>query len=126
MEIPTGHQAVMPYLMLADSAKFIDFTQKVFGAEVTFKRMREDEKTIMHSEINVNGSTIMFCDATDKFREQTCNFFVYVESADNSYEKALQCEGKSVMELSDQDYGRTCGVIDPSGNTWWITSVSDK
>jgi len=27
------------------------------------------------------------------------------------------------MQLSDQSYGRTCGVKDPCGNSWWITSV---
>ena len=30
----------------------------------------------------------------------------------------------TVMGLSDQDYGRTCGLTDPLGNVWWITSVN--
>ena len=45
------------------------------------------------------------------------------ENADESYKKAIDEGATTVMELSDQDYGRTCGVSDPFGNTWWITSV---
>ena len=64
MNIPKGHQAVMPYLILKDAQNFISFTQKVFNAAVTAQHVREDQKTIMHAEIQINGSIIMFADAT--------------------------------------------------------------
>ena len=123
MEIPKGHQAVMPYLMLNSASEFIEFVKKVFGGEQTFKRMR-DEQRIMHAEVQVNGSTIMFCDSTEEWPAQTANLFIYVENADEAFHKAIAAGAEEVMELSDQDYGRTCGVKDPVGNTWWITSVS--
>ena len=34
MNIPEGHQAVMPYLMLDDAAGFIQFIKDVFDAEI--------------------------------------------------------------------------------------------
>lgn len=123
MEIPKGHQAVMPYLMLADANKFIEFTQKVFNASETFKRLREDNKTIMHAEIQISGSTIMFCDATEQWKPHTANMFVYVANADETYQKAIDNGATTVMEPANQDYGRSCGVKDPCGNIWWITSV---
>ncbi|MEJ7681898.1 MAG: VOC family protein [Segetibacter sp.] len=123
MEIPKGHQAVMPYLMLADANKFIEFTQKVFNASKTFKRLREDNKTIMHAEIQISGSTIMFCDATEQWKPHTANMFVYVANADETYQKAIDNRAITVMEPANQDYGRSCGVKDPCGNIWWITSV---
>jgi uncharacterized glyoxalase superfamily protein PhnB len=49
--------------------------------------------------------------------------FVYVDNADEIYQKALQEGAVSIMEPADQSYGRSCGVEDPYGNTWWITSV---
>ena len=123
MKIPNGHQTIMPYLIVPGAEKFSAFMQKVFGAEETFKRLREDEKTVMHAEIKIGNSTIMFADATDKFKSNTAALFIYVENADASYKKAIDEGAATVMELSDQDYGRTCGVSDPFGNTWWITSV---
>ncbi|MFA6083356.1 VOC family protein [Mucilaginibacter sp.] len=123
MEIPKVHQAVMPYLMLQNAAGFINFTEAVFNADVAMQKNRENENLIMHSEINISGSTIMFCDASDNLRIATANLFIYVDDADKTYHLAIENGATTVMELSDQDYGRTCGVIDPFGNTWWITSI---
>ncbi|MBE9460342.1 VOC family protein [Dyadobacter subterraneus] len=123
IKIPNGHQTIMPYLMLESAEKFIDFTTKVFSAEVTFKKMRDDTDVVMHSEIRINGSTIMFCDSTEKWKTETANLFIYVEDADESYQKALSEGATTIMEPADQDYGRSCGVTDPSGNVWWVTSV---
>ncbi|MGW8123999.1 VOC family protein [Roseivirga echinicomitans] len=124
MKIPQGHQTVMPYLMLNNAEGFSEFATKVFKANVNMVKLREDEKTIMHSELMIGASTIMFCSATEQFPPQTANLFVYVPNADEAYLKALKNGATSVMDLSDQDYGRTCGVLDPYGNTWWITSVN--
>ena len=125
MNLPKGHQTIMPYLMLDGALKFIDFTKAIFDAEVNIEihTLREDQKTVLHSEIQIGGSTIMFTDATKQWQTQTANLFIYVESADQTYIKALDFGAESVMGLSDQDYGRTCGVKDPFGNVWWITSL---
>ncbi|WP_421978678.1 VOC family protein [Roseivirga seohaensis] len=123
MKIPEGHQSVMPYLILPEAENFSEFAKQVFDAKVSLTRLREDEKTIMHSELIIGNSTIMFAGATEQFSPQTANLFVYVDNADETYKKALDNGASSVMGLSNQDYGRTCGVLDPFGNTWWITSV---
>ncbi len=124
MKIPNGHQVVMPYLIVNNASDFIDFTKSVFGSEVIFQKMR-DENTIMHAEIQIGGSTIMFADATEQFKPQTANLFVYVADADEIYHKSLSEGATSIMELSDQDYGRTCGIKDAFDNVWYITSVTD-
>jgi len=123
MKIPNGHQAVMPYLMLVDAAKFIVFCQKVFNATLLSSRKRDDGVTIMHAEVNIDGSTIMFSEASKEWKPATSNMFVYVDNADKTYQLAVDAGAVTIMELSDQDYGRTCGVTDPFGNVWWITSV---
>ncbi len=123
MNIPAGYQAVMPYLILIDANKFIAFVQAVFGAELKSSHMREDSTTIMHAEVIIGGSTVMFAEATDQYHQQAAGLFVYVDNADTCYHSALENGAASLMELSDQPYGRTCGVKDPCGNTWWVTSV---
>lgn len=122
MNIPIGHQAVMPYLMLEDAVGFIGFVKKVFDAEITHESMRDG--IVGHCEAQIGGSTIMFSNSRDQWTPQTANMFVYVENADETYAKAVENGSQTVMPPDDQDYGRSCGVTDPFGNTWWITSVA--
>jgi PhnB protein len=122
MNLPSGHQAIMPYLILKDASEFIEFTKKVFGAENSNKQIRDDG-TIMHAEIIINGSTIMVTEQNQDWAKQTSNLFIYVPNVDETYKKALENGATNLMELSDQDYGRTCGITDSFGNVWWITSI---
>ena len=123
MNIPETHQAVMRYLIVNDASRLIDFAQKVFGATVSYSELRDDSKKVRHAEMQIDGSTIMLADATEQWKEQTTNLFVYVENADKAYNTSLENGATSLMELSDQSYGRTCGVTDRVGNVWWITSM---
>lgn len=123
MNIPIGHQVIMPYLMLNGATGFAGFMQRVFDARVTFSRLREDSDVVMHSELQVSGATIMFCDATDQWPVQTANMFIYVPDADSTYAAAIEAGSESIMPPADQNYGRACGVKDPYGNVWWITSI---
>jgi PhnB protein len=120
--IPANYQTVMPYLVLMNAAGFLDFTEKIFGAKETFK-VKSEKNTIMHAEIMIGDSTIMFADANEKFNVQTAGLFVYVNNADETYNRALEAGAIVKTALSDQQYGRTGGVTDPFGNTWWITSI---
>ena len=124
MQIPESHQAVMPYLMLKNGLAFIEFTENVFNATPGMQRMRDDApEAIMHAEILIGGSTIMIADTNEQWPVANAYLFVYVDDADATYKLALEHGASTVMDLSDQDYGRTCGILDPFGNTWWITSV---
>jgi uncharacterized glyoxalase superfamily protein PhnB len=126
MNIPEGHQAIMPYLIVNGAGEFIEFVKKVFDGELTHIVFFEDSKTVMHAQVMINGSTIMLCDSSEKWKQQTSHLFVYVVSADDTYKKSLEHGAMSLMVLSNQEYGRTCGVTDPFGNVWWITSVIEK
>ncbi len=121
-KLPANHQAVMPYLILDDAQRFIEFTQTVFGASLLTRHMREDGQAIMHAEISIGGCTIMFGEATPEWKAATAGLFIYVDDADKVYAAALANSATSVMPVMDKDYGRTCGVMDPTGNTWWITA----
>ena len=123
MHIPPQHQGLMPYLVLNNAAAFTRFTQNVFNAAITVTQKRENSELYMHCELQVNGQTIMYCDATPEWPPATAHLFVYTENADDSFHKAIAAGATVVMELRNEPYGRTCGVTDPCGNTWWITSV---
>lgn len=121
-KIPEGYPTITPYLIIKNAAAFIQFTQNVFNAELVNKHMR-DENVIMHGEIKIGNSIIMFADSTPEYVPMNAGLFIYVEDADASFKKALDNGASIVTALSDQSYGRSGGVKDAFGNTWWITSV---
>lgn len=120
--IPDNYPTVMPYLIIENATAFIQFMQDVFDATLSNKHMR-DENIIMHAELKTGNSMIMLADSTTQFPPSNAGLFIYVEDADITYKKALAKGATALTELSDQSYGRTGGVKDPFGNTWWITSV---
>jgi len=120
MEIPKNYQRLMPYLVMKNAAGFIPFTSKVFGAIESCKVLR-DEKTIMHAEVMIGGSTVMFADATEQYPPRNAGLFVFVENADETYRKAIESGFTSITRIGDQPYGRSGGIRDPFGNEWWIT-----
>lgn len=122
LNIPDGHQSVMPYLIVNNATAFLSFMQEVFGATERYKEMR-DEQTIRHAEAVIGNSTIMFADSIPDWEPSPAGLFIYVVDADSAYKKALDLGATSIMPIEDKDYGRTCGIKDPFGNTWWITSV---
>ena len=122
VNIPEGYPQLMPYLVVEGAAAFMAFTQKVFGATEKFKTMR-DEQLIMHAEISIGTSVIMLADATDVYRAQPAGLFVYVGDCDEVYKNALANGATTKMPPADQEYGRSAGVNDVFGNTWWITTA---
>ena len=121
VNIPTGYQQVMPYLIIKGAAEFITFTQQVFGAEEKMRHWR-DEQIIMHAELTVGDCVIMQADATGDYEPRTGGFFIYVADTDAIYAKALNAGAKVISPVADMPYGRSGGVVDPFGNTWWITT----
>lgn len=120
-KIPENYQTLMTYLIVKDAQRFIRFMEEIFGAKETYKQMR-DEHNIRHAELSVGECTIMLADATPEFPVAVGGFFIFVKDVDKTYAEALEKGAKAVTEISDQDYGRTGGIEDPFGNTWWITS----
>lgn len=123
VNIPKDYNRVMPYLILKDPGQFFEFTKQVFNATEKMRHVHESNG-LVHGEILIGDSCIMFGGSGEQWEQMPAGLFVYVENADETFQKALDAGGTVVMGLSDQEYGRTCGVKDPTGNTWWITSIN--
>jgi PhnB protein len=124
MNIPQQYTGLMPYLIIKNAKGFSDFMQTVFTATEQMI-MPGEHDSIMHGELKINDSVLMFAEASDQFHVMNAGMFIYVENADETYNKALEAGATTIpgQEPSDKTYGRSCGVTDPYGNTWWITSV---
>lgn len=125
MNIPEPYNAVMPYLIVKDAKAFLQFLIDVFTARQLNVHYRDENNSeiIMHAEADMNGSIIMLAEATEQYQVQNAGLFIYVENADETYNKALAKGAVVVTPLADQQYGRSGGVKDSFGNVWWITSA---
>lgn len=120
MQVPSNYNRLMPYLILPNAGGFIPFMEEVFGATLQLTVPRS-EGVIMHAELRIGDAVIMFADATEQFAAHPAGLFIYVENADETYQKALAAGASSLMEPAKMDYGYTCGFHDPFGNDWWAT-----
>lgn len=120
--LPENYQTVMPYLIVRRAADLRRFLLEVFDGRELQTVMREGGDAIMHGEVQVGGSTIMFAEATDQWPPITAGLYINVADADAAYALALSKGATSIMAPVDQPYGRSGGVTDPFGNVWWITT----
>jgi PhnB protein len=124
MKIPQQYNQLMPYLILKGTIRFKGFMTEVFDAKEQLM-VPGNDGTVMHGELRIGDAVIMFAEAGGQFSVMNAGMYIHVDNADETYKKALAAGAITVegQEPSDKDYGRTCGVKDPFGNTWWITSV---
>lgn len=124
MKIPVQYNQLMPYLIIKGTEDFKKFMEKVFDAKEQMIVPGEDG-TVMHGELRVGNAVIMYAESGGQFAVMNAGMYIHVDNADATYKKALAAGAVTVegQEPSDKDYGRTCGVNDPFGNTWWITSL---
>lgn len=123
MNIPKQYNRLMPYLILKHTDKFKKFMADVFDAKEQSIVPGSDD-TVMHGELRIGDAVIMFGEASAQFTVMNAGMYIHVDNADETYKKALAAGAVTIegQEPSDKDYGRTCGVKDPFGNTCWITS----
>lgn len=120
--IPSKYNRVMPYLTVPNATEFVNFTTAVFGA-VEISRMGPPDGPIMHGEIKIADSVIMFSDASDDNSAESAVLMIYVENVDEVYKKALATGAKSRGEPVNQFYGdRIAKIEDSNGIHWAISS----
>jgi PhnB protein len=121
MKIPEGYLPVMPYLIIKDAHKFIEFAKNIFSATLRYEHPRS-EGVIMHAELQVQQAVIMFCDATEEYQPRSAGMFLYLDNADEIYGKAVAAGCKILTGLENRSYGRGFGLEDEWGNQWWVNT----
>jgi PhnB protein len=127
--IPDEYHSVQPYLLVEGAAGLIEFIRSTFetGEPMT---MPQPDGRIGHAEIRVGDSVVMLADASTAegvSGPMPATVMAYVEDADKTYQRALEAGATSLREPQDMFYGdRSAGIVDPSGNHWWIhTHIED-
>ncbi len=120
MHIPPGFGTVDPYIFADNAERLVSFLIQGLGGAETCRTMRGD--TIANCQVAIGTTTLMVSDATERFPSSRASFYLYVENADESMQRALDAGASLVMDVTDMPYDdRQGGVADPSGNLWWIS-----
>ena len=126
--IPEGFHTVTPVLCLDDARPAIEWYKRVLGAVEVSSHPGPDGK-IMHGEIRIGGSPIMFHDAMMGFKGPKAlggspvGLWIYVEDSETLFNRAA-AEGVEIgMPYGDQFWGDRCGAFtDPFGYVWTIAT----
>lgn len=123
---PEIYHSVTPYLIVEDAERLLRFMLEAFGAEQR-DIMRTPDGRIMHAEVRIGDSVIMFSVSNDENPPTRSMLVLYVEDVDAVYRQALEAGGVSTRAPQDEFYGdRSGGVSDAFGNQWWLsTHVED-
>jgi uncharacterized glyoxalase superfamily protein PhnB len=119
---PEGVPSIQPYLHLRDSEKMIPFLEHAFGGMVQGHVPTSPEGHVLHATIQIGDNTLEVDEAHGEFQPMPCHLHLHVEDADAMYARAVRAGATSIDAPSDKPYGRSGGVKDPFGNSWFMTS----
>ncbi len=120
--IPDGCSRVIPYLVVPNVGKQIQFLQQVFEAIISDKTTLPDG-TIMHAHVRIGDSSMMMGQMPPGQNPVTAMLYMYVADADAIYHRAIAAGASSISPMTDEFYGDRVGAVkDAAGNQWYIAS----
>jgi len=125
--VPEGVPNLMPYFHPIGAPKMIEFLQQAFDAEAVAVH-QSPQGAVLHAKVRIGTSVVEMGEAHGPYQPRPMHFMMYVEDADEWYERAMKAEGAiSISRPANQAYGgRTGTVQDPFGNTWYLSSQVPK
>lgn len=118
---PSGHNAVAPYLIVADAEAALHFVKSVFGVEPILLMRREDG-SVMHAEVKIDDSIVMIGQGDGP----ASHVHIYLDDVDAAIARALAAGATLVQPAGEKGDGdRRGGVRDPTGTHWWLGRMMD-
>lgn len=120
---PIDYPELSPYLMVKGAPRVIEFLKTVFDGE-ELRRFDHPDGKVAHAEVRIGSSVVMLAEGSHGYPAFAAWLHLYVPDVDVSYRRALEAGATSVQEPQQKpgDPDRRGGVLDPAGNTWWISS----
>ncbi len=129
--IRQGFHSVTPCLVVIDADKAIEFYSRAFGAQENYRNYAPDGKSIMYAEIKIGDSIVTLSDefpnmnsfAPPTTGKSPVSLYLYVENADEVFNRALSEGGQAILPMTDAFWGDRYGQLkDPSGHIWSIAT----
>ncbi|MEQ8878377.1 MAG: VOC family protein [Cyclobacteriaceae bacterium] len=118
---PEGYNSVSPYFVVDGAHKLIALLIKIFDAE-ELRKYDMPDGTIMHAEIKIDDSVLMFGNASAQFPPNQLLTHIYVSDVDKTFKKAIElgCELLEAPKEREGDPDRRASFRDFAGNVWSI------
>lgn len=126
--VPDGYHTLTPSLNLRGAAAAVEFYKAAFGAVERF-RMPGPEGEIMHGELQIGDSVVMFCDETPSWGAVSpatvggcpLSLNLYVPDCDGQTDRAVAAGAEVLRPPTTYPWGeRSSMVKDPFGYRWAI------
>ena len=122
MYIPEGFGTMFPYVVVKDAERFVAFLKSAFDAR-ELGRTQPPGLPISNARLRIGTTSFMVSSGGEGFAPQPTSFYLFVENADEAVARAVRHGGKQISQVADMPYGdRQGGVVDPCGNTWWVST----
>jgi uncharacterized glyoxalase superfamily protein PhnB len=119
---PEGVTSVQPYLHLVGAEKMIPFLEQAFGGVVSGHVPKSEDGKVLHATVQIGDTTLELDEAHGEFQPMPCHLHLHVADADAMYARAITAGATSIEAPSNKPYGRSGGVKDSFGNSWYVTS----
>ncbi|AZP12948.1 VOC family protein [Undibacterium parvum] len=120
MLIPPGFNTVTPYFFVEGADRFIEFLVHGLGGIEIGRHMNGDR--IANAQVRLGTSTVMVSEASNGFPAMPASYYLYVENADESMQRAIAAGGTKIMDVANMPYqDRQGGIKDQFGNLWWLS-----
>lgn len=119
---PEGFGTVSGYLFSENPEELINFLKKAFYAEEFSRSINPQNGDIANVILKIGSSCFMISQARGQFLNMRAAFYLYVDDVDKMHQRAVDHGAQVEFEPADMAYeDRQSGIIDPSGNYWWIS-----
>ena len=100
----------------------IDFLKNAFFAEEINRSINPNNGDIANCILKIGDSCFMISQAREPFLNMKTSLYLFVENVEEIHKNAIKNGATLMFEVEDMPYGdRQSGIIDPSGNYWWIS-----
>ena len=121
---PAGYSTINPFLITRDADDLIRFLTEVFdGIDHPDARTIDDDGLLLHAELQIGGTTVMFAERKPGWPFLPALLQVYVDDVDTTLERAAS-RGAEIVTRPTEFFGDIFSrFIDPWQNMWWVYST---
>ncbi|MFN6547328.1 VOC family protein [Mycolicibacterium nivoides] len=118
---PAGFSTINPFIVARDADGLIRFLTDVFdGVDHPDARTVDDDGLLLHAELQIGGSTVMFAERKPDWPFTPALLQVYVDDVEAVLDRAA-AGGAEIITRPTEFYGDTFSrFLDPWRNLWWV------
>lgn len=132
--IPKAHLAAIPYIIVDNATRAIEFYKASFGA-TELVRLNDPSGKILHAELLIGNASLMLADEFPEMGYRSPKsiggspiaLLLYVHDVDAFFATALAGGATETVALADQFDGDRRGTLtDPFGHVWLLATKQEK